>query len=228
MLYKSQVYTEASGSIGGITYSHNRGGAYTRGRTIPTNPNSVQQQVVRGLVTQLSNLWVGTLTGPERAAWDLYAANVTLPNRLGEQVNIGGLAHYVRSNVPRLQAALGRIDAAPTTFNLGAYTVPVIVDADASDTNTDLTTGLTDEWWTAADSALLLYTSRPQNPSINYFKGPYRFGGKQVGGGIAANPVTLALGFPVAAGQRVFMRWNVTLADGRLSTPSYGTVLAIA
>ena len=47
MLFRGTHLTDASGSLSGVTYSHNRGGAYTRNRSIPVNPNTVQQQAVR-------------------------------------------------------------------------------------------------------------------------------------------------------------------------------------
>ncbi|KKM06452.1 hypothetical protein LCGC14_1743870, partial [marine sediment metagenome] len=47
MLFKSGLITQGSGSIGGLTASHNRGGMYFRARTIPTNPATSFQTVVR-------------------------------------------------------------------------------------------------------------------------------------------------------------------------------------
>ena len=43
MKFTSQVYTQASGSVGGLTYSHNRSGMYTRARSTPTDPASTLQ-----------------------------------------------------------------------------------------------------------------------------------------------------------------------------------------
>jgi hypothetical protein len=229
MLFKSQVFTQASGSVGGLTYSRNRGGMYTRARATPGNPNTPQQQVVRAAVAQLTSLWVGTLTQVQREAWETYATNVTLPNRLGEQVNIGALGHYIRSNVPRLQAALTRVDAAPTTFDLGDLSSLSLAAADASADTISVNVDVADPFWIDAGSALLVYSSEPRNPSITYFKGPYRFGFKAVGGGVPATPVVGAAGHAIgAAGQRIFVRAVQTLADGRLSLAQRMTILAVA
>jgi len=221
VLYKSQVYTQASGSIGGITYSRNAGGLYTRARATPTNPNSPQQQVVRALVGAISAYWRDTLSAANRALWETYAVNTPIVNRVGDSINISGLAHFVRSNVPRVQSGLALVEAGPTTFGLPSLDTVTVAAVDAAADEVDLTTNLLDSWWTAATSALLVYSSRPQSPTINYFKGPFRFAGKQVGGGVPANPVTVALAFPVVAAQKAFVRVQATLDDGRLSMPQF-------
>lgn len=209
----------ASGSIGGTTFSRNRGGPYMRNRSIPTNPNTVQQAAVRAAVSQLTSLWNNTLTDTQREAWDTYAENVPLPNRLGEPRNVGGLAMYVRSNVPRLQAALTRVDAAPTTFNLGDFTAPVLVSLTAPATGS-LTFTDTDDWVGEDGSAMLLYGSRGRNPSVNFFKGPYRASTTPVLGAVVppTSPHVVAWPFDVVVDQKAFLRVRVTRVDGRLSS----------
>lgn len=218
MIFKSQAFTQASGSIGGMTYSHNAGGMYTRARSIPTNPNTPQQQAIRTLVAQLSNLWLSALTQAQRQAWNVYAANVTVPNALGDQIHISGLNQYVRSNVPRNQANLARVDDAPTVYNIGDYTDPSFTaDAALNQASVDFTD--TDEWVGEDDAAMLCYFSRPQNISVNYFKGPYRFADLIPGDAAMppTSPATINLPFVITAGQRVFGRFNVVRADGRLA-----------
>lgn len=220
MKYLSQVYTAASGSIGGVTYSHNKGGAYTRARATPTNPNSPQQMAVRGIVGQLSNLWGTLLTAAQREAWDVYALYVEVTDTLGQSINLTGLNMYVRSNVPRIQAGLPRVDDGPTTYNLGDFSNPNFgIDATADEL--DVTFTDTDEWTSEDDAAMLLYASRPQSQTVNYFKGPYRFAGKIDGDGTTppTSPQAIGLPFLAAAGQRIFVKASVTRADGRLSLP---------
>lgn len=221
MKFKSSVYTQASGSIGGLTYSHNRGGMYTRARSIPTNPSSGFQAVIRGFVAALTSAWNDTLSAAQRAAWDVYAENVLMSDRLGESRNIGGLGHYVRSNVPRLQAGLARVDDGPTTFNLGEFTNPTIDEVDATADEIDVGFTEADDWVGETGAALLVLCSRPQNPGINYFTGPYRFA-DSVDGDATTPPTTpdsIGLPFPVEAGQKIFAQFRVTRADGRLSLP---------
>ena len=223
MLFKPLMGSQLSGSVGGITASHNAGGSYFRQRATPTNPNSVFQQAVRNAMNALSARWVDTLTQAQRDAWQTYADNVTLVNRVGDAINVPALSMYNRSNVSRLQTGEPRQDAAPTIFNLGALTDPTFaIDQPAGEV--DVTFDNTDDWANEDDSALLVYASAPQNTSIEYFKGPYRFAGKVQGDAVTAptSPAAIALPFPVAVGQRVFFQVRVTRADGRLSTTFQG------
>jgi len=230
MKFKSQVYTEAAGSIGGITYSHNRGGMYTRCRAIPTNPATEFQQAVRGYVAQLTSLWQNTLTVGQRVAWDAYAELVPLPDKLGEPRNVGGLGMYVRCNVPRLQAGEPRVDDGPTDYTLGDYTPPNLGNATEAAQTADLTFTTTDDWANEDDAAMLVYLSRGLSPAINFFKGPYRYAHKIEGDGITppTSPATITVPFAITEGQKLFARVQVTRADGRLSSPFRDLVLVVA
>ncbi len=218
---KSALITSASGSIGGLTASHNRGGLYLRARTIPTNPNSPQQQVVRAFVASLTSAWLNTLTELQRMAWDGYALLVPLPDPLGEPRNVGGLQMFIRSNVPRLQAGLDLAADAPTVFNLAEFH-GISVGTFAAATNDFAVTFDNTRLWAGEDGgAILVLGSRPQNPSVNYFKGPYQFAGLIEGDAITppTSPATIVNPFPFAVDSRVFVQMRVTRADGRLSLP---------
>lgn len=229
MKIKSALITEASGSVGGLTASHNRGGLYFRARTIPVNPNSTFQQTVRTAMAALTSHWLNTLTAVQREAWDNYAALVPLVDPLGEERNVGGIAMYIRSNVPRLQAGLPQQNAAPVIFNLGDYTEPVIGVISAGGATLSLAFTQADAWCDEDDSAMLVAISRGVNDSINYFKGPYRHAGKVDGDAITppTSPASITLPFTVAVDQRVFAKVHVSRADGRLSATfrGHGTVI---
>ncbi len=216
--------SDLSGSLGAITASHNRGGAYFRNRAIPVNPNTVFQQAVRGFLASLTSLWNDTLTVAQRAAWDLYALNVPLLDPLGNPRNVGGLGMYIRSNVPRLQVALARVDAAPTIFNLGDFSNPTFDTFVAlSDVfNVNFTVG--DDWVSEDGAAMLISSSRSTNPTINFFKGPYRAVAPILGdsGAPPASPVVTLAAFNIAVDNRTFIQTRVSRADGRLSLPFRG------
>ena len=218
MLIDSPLVSRGSGSLAGLTMSHNRGGLYLRARTIPTNPNTVQQQAVRSFVSQLSSLWASSLTQLERDKWTIYADNVPLTNALGDPIFVTGLNMYVRSNVPILQAGFARQDDAPGIFDLGDYT-PVVVTAVAVSDSFFVTFTDTDDWVGEDDAAMLIYTSRPNNPSINFFKGPYRFAGSIDGDSLLppTTPAEITGAFVFETGQKMFGRVQVIRADGRLS-----------
>lgn len=221
-LFKSGVIASASGSAGGYTYSHNKGGMYIRNRSIPTNPGSSYQQVIRGAIIDLTAKWQELLTGVQRAAWKVYADQVLLPNAFGDPRAVPALSHYIRSNVPRIQAGLPRVDAAPVIFNLGEVTPPSYASLTAP---TSATFGFdnTDNWANEDDSAMLIYISPPRPQSVNYFKGPYRYADKIDGDAVTAptSPaaITTPFAYSASATQRSFAQIRVTRADGRLSGP---------
>jgi hypothetical protein len=219
--FKSSLITQASGSVGGATFSHNRGGMYVRSRATPTNPGSAFQQVIRGFVAALTSAWNDTLTPAQRAAWDTYAENVPMTDSLGEPRNIGGLGHYVRSNVPRLQAALPRVDDGPTVYNLGEFTNPAFGTISAGGGTAGVTFDNADDWANEDDAAMLVLLSRGQNPGVNYFKGPYRFADLIAGDSVTppTSPDSITAPFALAEGQKLFGQVRVSRADGRLSLP---------
>ena len=224
MKFKSAMVTQASGSIGGMTFSHNRGGLYIRARSIPTDPATVQQVAIRGFVASLASLWNGLLTPLQREAWDLYALGTEMPDALGEPRNIGGLGHYVRSNVPRLQVGLPRIDDGPTFPGLASFTNPSFDTFDAATNSFNVNFTDSDPWAIAVGGAMLVFASRPQNLSINFFKGPYRTTTTPILGAVIppTTPDTQVAPFAFAADQKVFVYIRVTDQVGKLSAPFRG------
>lgn len=218
MKFKSAMVTAASGKIGGMVASRNKGGQYFRSLAIPTNPNTPEQQTTRASFGTLSQGW-GQLTPTQRLGWDIYAFNVPVVDALGDSMTLSGFNMYLRSNTPRMNLGLPVVDDAPPTFDLG-YVGPLGPFV-ASAASQDVTVGFTDtdNWVDEDDSALLIYISRPQNPSINYFKGPYRYAGQVDGDSTTppTTPATITLPFPVTVGQKIFLKMNVSRADGRLS-----------
>jgi hypothetical protein len=211
---------QASGSIGGTTFSRNRGGPYMRARSVPINPNTTYQQAVRHYMTDLTSRWLSTLTADQRAAWDNYALQVPLPNPLGQPRNVGGIAMYVRSNIPRLQIGATRVDDAPTIFNLGEYTAPSGISASEATQNISVGFDNTDAWANEDNAHLILYASRPLNASISGFTGPYRQYASVDGDSVTppTSPTSDGAPFPFLQGQNLGIRARVTRADGRLSS----------
>jgi len=213
MKFKSALVTQVSGSVGGMTGSHNRGGMYFRSRAIPTDPLSTMQQAMRMYLGMLSTYWGETLTAAEQEAWNLYAANVTVIGPLGDPITLSGQMHFIRSNTARLQAGLSQIDAAPTTFNTGE--TPMVSSVAYSNvvgppagtqldiTFTSITTGV-----------MLIRIGRPQGAGIGFFKGPFRYQTHE-----DTSPFSdLQDVWPdMTAGQKVWTAFRNSFDDGRLS-----------
>lgn len=229
------MMSAASGSLAGITASHNRGGMYFRARTVPVNPASENQEQVRAALTAQAVSWSSELSPAEREAWDLYAANVVVTDTLGQSRTLSGINWYIASGVPRLQAeskqpqgmtpgALPVVFAGPTTFDRGEYTTPT--HSAAESTGLTVSFSAADAWAQEDGSALLIFQGRPQNPGVRFFKGPWRL--ILVVPGDAVTPPTTpvlvlpaeltAEGYTISEGQNLWIAAAVTRADGRIST----------
>ena len=230
MLITSPIISAGSGSIAGLTASRNRGGLYFRARAVPTNPNTTQQQAVRQALATLVDAWTTVLSPAQRAAWDVYAVNTPVFNRLGASIILTGQQFYIASNTPRIQASILRVDAAPTTFDRGSFSDPTFASVSAATGILTLAFTDTDAWVGEDDSFMAVYAGRPQNPSINYFKGPYRFANIVLGDATTppTTPASIGLPFTFTAGQRAFFKVNVSRADGRYTQPFRGTVIVTA
>lgn len=226
MKFSSQIVSAASGSIGGCTFSRNRSGQYIRRRALPINPASTFQQLIRAAMSSLVTAWTGNLTQAQRDAWEIWAINTPYTDALGNPVIITGQNAYVSLNTPRIQASLTVINTAPSIFSGTSLTPPSFTIADESAQTVTFSFNNADEWASLIGGALLVYVGRPQNASINFFKGPYRYAGSVLGAIVPpTSPATLPTPFPFVQPQRVFMQWRAVGADGRISAVQRDSVL---
>lgn len=182
MKFTSPVYSAASGSVAGVTYSRNKGGMYTRSRAIPSNPNSAAQLSVRDNLTVASQAWSG-LTQVQRDEWNALAPTVSWTNTLGQSIQLSGINLFNQVNSLRLLAGLALLEAAPA--DAVRADVPLIDEVTTSTGSLDVTT--TNSF--AATDKLLVFVSRPTNPGRSTSAQPKRF----VGIGAAGSPGPLSM-----------------------------------
>lgn len=171
-----------SGSMKGITASHNKGGAYFRGRTIPTNPNTTRQQAVRGVLGALSSAWTSTLTDSQRQAWRDYAANTPTTDSLGNTITLSGQNMYVRANTARqlataqgLGVAFSLINDAPVIFNTGVGASSITnFELDATTPPGDIALDVNYSEPQPAAGDCFLFIAAPQTAGTQFYKGPYQ------------------------------------------------------
>lgn len=221
MKFLSALVTSASGSIGGMTASRNRGGMYLRSRVTPVNPSTGRQQFVRNSMSQLVGLWNQALDAAQRESWDQYAQAVPMQGSLGSEVQLSGVNHFVRTNSAALRCGLSIIEEAPVNFSLA----PAVILDGSGVTNagsSNLVVEFDDpEDWTESDlNYLLVYCSRPENEG-KVPRGPFRFAGFDNGDSVTPpSSYTFDTPFVMSAGQRVRIEARLLLADGRLSSRS--------
>lgn len=211
-LFKSQVLTQASGSVGGLTYTRTPSGMVIRARSMPVNPSTALQQVARVALSTLSTRWVQTLTEDQRISWADYASQVARKNKLGDQIFLSGNSMYIRCNSPRIQAGLSVIDDAPTEYTCGEPVQGGML-AQSSTTPFGVTFSFDDSSM-SSNGIVLVYVSRPTSPSRNFFKGPYQYAAQ---GPTTTADIDLTPRDGWVAGNKLHARAQVTYADGRLS-----------
>lgn len=119
------IWGEMRGSLGGITFSRNRGGQYARLRVKPTDPSSDAQMQMRVAINNVSRLWSQTLTQSERDAWEEYARNNQVPSRLGGWTNLTGHQWFCGLNSRNVRVG-NQIILTPPTSNAPSAVTPTV------------------------------------------------------------------------------------------------------
>lgn len=117
-LIKLTAFMDAiSGSVAGTVFARNKGGAYAKSKSNPTNPQTVAQQTVRAAFASIAQSWRG-LANQQRAAWDAATDDYPYQNRLGETKTYSGSALHQSLNLN-----LNSIGVSPITAPLLPTTV---------------------------------------------------------------------------------------------------------
>src|SRR5689334_711787 len=91
LIQMGTVVTDIRNSIGGVTFSKNRGGSYARKKVSPVNTPTPAQAAVRANFGANAKLWSGTLTADQRQAWGFFAQANPLVNVFGNSILVSGL-----------------------------------------------------------------------------------------------------------------------------------------
>lgn len=222
------LVSEVSGSIGGQTFARNRSGQYVRQRANPVNPSTDRQQAVRNIFSQLTEEWTSQLTDTQRDDWALYADNVTVKNKLGEDIHLTGLNHYVRSNSIVLRAGDTRIDDAPTIFTLADTDETIVVTGSQATQLLSIAFDDTRDWCSEDGAQMQILMSKPQGAGTTFIGNPFRLAGFLAGdsGTPITSPQTLTAPFTITDGQVISVQARILRADGRLSEPFRTTFAA--
>jgi hypothetical protein len=105
--------TEIRGKVGGTIFSKNKGGAYTKNKVTPSNPQTQKQQAQRSLLTTFSQAW-RNLSEAQRTAWKNGAQNFPLVNIFGDVYYLAGNMLYNRLNLNLEKIGQSPISDIPT------------------------------------------------------------------------------------------------------------------
>ena len=215
------IMTQMSGSVGGWTGSHNRGGLYFRGRAIPVNPNTAAQQRARTDFAIGVGAWAA-LTVAQRTAWNVYAAEQAWTDTLGDAIQLSGQQAFVASTSALLAAGLAQVTEPPVP-NTRPEAVPITLWAIEDDAGAWSTNLAPTAFPGAATDRVLVSIGRPIGPGRLYYGGPYRIGTSALGNAAsnasaeAALAAVLGSNASVYVGTKIPIRLRLVRPDGAYS-----------
>ena len=112
--------TAIRGSIGGTTFSSNRGGIYVKNWAKPSNPMTPAQTALRNMFGSVVRSWK-TLTAAQIGSWNAYAQGRTTTDILGESRPMSGRGAFISVNQNRLHVGWPILKSAPTPVKLLAF-----------------------------------------------------------------------------------------------------------
>lgn len=112
LIKTSALVSAISGKVGGNIFSNNKGGAYVRSFSKPTNPNTSRQAAVRAAFGALSSNF-RALPAAQKANWNSVASNYPYSNKLGETKILTGAQLYVKANNVLQTAGLPTVNSMP-------------------------------------------------------------------------------------------------------------------
>ena len=162
------IITDIKGSIGGITFQHNRSGKIARLRP-KTHKNPTSAQVDRQIKhTEILYDWQ-QLSGAQQGDWNNFADLHTKENMFGDTKKLSGLNWYEAINLSRDLIGMGSIIVPP------AYNLPCAVPAYTVTINqTKIEINLTAPFDTANNALIIRATNPIPNTTVN-FRGQWRF-----------------------------------------------------
>lgn len=162
-----------SGSIGGTTFSRNRGGTYMRNRAIPLNPSTPYQQLSRSILATQSQSWADQ-SDADRAAWSNWAVQNPVINALGRSIILSGAQAFIQLNC-RLQLAEESLLTAPPIVNAPDGLLTLTLTADIGTGTFDVAYTPTP---TAATVSIWLLAAVVNSSGIRYVRNLLRFVGR--------------------------------------------------
>ena len=208
----------ASGTLGSMVATRNRGGQVLRQLAIPVNPNTPRQQATRGAMGIANDIWRNSLTPTQRTDWDTYAELTPLTDSLGKPRNVGGKAMLSRAMVGRFSVGFGPLNflAPPTP---GVALVPALsVDGDTT-IGIEVSAGVIGF---VVGSMIFIRLSPAVNQTKNQFSSPYTFATAITS--VTSLPVQIRLDTEVFVGQRYFVSARQYTFDNRVSVFSQKSV----
>jgi hypothetical protein len=207
------VVTAMSGKSGGTVYAVNKGGAYRKNKSNPTNPRSALQQAQRLLFSSLSSSWRG-LEQEQRDSWKVAAPNFPYQDVFGDSRILSGAQLYSKLNLNISKVNGTLINSAPTPVEFPMFTAVLT-------TNTNVGQLITLDAVVPGNFKVIVRATQPFSAGIDNFKSQLRdVAVFDPGAGPGLNTFAdyvLKLGVPTQGAKIGFSVQFVSLVSGQVS-----------
>lgn len=237
MLVQGGIAGLLSGRSGSVVFARNRGGAYARDFTSPTDPGTARQLLLRSALGSANEEW-RNLSATDRTVWENYGKTVTKRNRFGESKHVTGRAHFVAWFL----AFTGGLDFEPTSFPLPTDLITparpiikinqILVNAPG---NLFIFTSFTqlDPWGDVSPPDQIIFYGSPPLPLVrNFWKQNFPSHDSIGFSSETINPHTanwvITGGWDQAGGQKIFMKFRFIRRDGRISSFTYADGISVS
>jgi hypothetical protein len=207
------MMTDARGKLGGQVFSKNRGGAFVRTKSTPTNPQTTFQMSVRGIFSAISTKW-STLTEAQRLSYNGFVADYATTDIFGDLRNPSGknLFQKLNQNLENSEQAQNVVCVAPSAVPFAG-----LASAALDIAGSDITINLTGN---AVGSKILLLATPSLTQGTTFVKNKLRVIGVYPGGDgntlQAYDNYIAKYGIP-AAGANIYFAVRVVNANGQAS-----------
>lgn len=213
------LVADIRGAVGGVVFARGYAGTYARNRTKPVYPGSPKQNARTALMSTLVAHWQGTLTNPERVAWNALGTHTAFRNALGDDFSPSGFNCYARTNFLLDLTGQSLVTAAPAQ----AITPALPATIDYLEGTGIRITGI-GAFDTSVAGQVLHQSSLNLPQSRFFFKGPWDSLGSFVIATLDSLPHTF---FPEAScdqGKRNWIRFKIVAATGSISAQTIYSV----
>lgn len=206
------IVVAMSGKLGGHVFATNKGGAYMRTKTTPTNPQTSFQTAVRSIFATLSTAWSG-LTASQRLTWNKAVEAFKRTDVFGDLKVPSGKSLHQRLNQNLVMKGIAALTSAPLPAEILTATLASIVFDDDAILNLTFDS-------TPASGSTLLYATAPVSNGTSFVKNRLRY--IELTNAItldvldAYDDYTDRFGFP-DAGSKVFFGVRFMNANGEVS-----------
>ena len=158
----STMFSDVRKKAGSVVHQGGRMGLVVRKHSIPRQPRSSAQRIVRGNFGTNAKDWSAVLTQAQRDAWTAFASTLTITDRLGRKFVPSGIQLYQRVSRNLATIAIASIADPPPDQNVSS---PLAVTVAATSGPTALSVDVGSD--PAANEVPVVFAAPPLSPGIS-------------------------------------------------------------